>query len=369
MILLNPNKLTRNYPDEASRQIMQKTVAFFENQGKAKIKADDHARVWYADFLEFVKQEKLFATLLTPTSYGADENYRWDTWRNCQFNEILGFYGLAYWYTWQVSILGLGPIWMGDNETLKKKAAQLLEEGAVFAFGLSERNHGADIYSTEMSLTPQGDGSYLANGEKYYIGNANLAPMVSTFGKFNDSGEYVFFNADFRNKGYQLIKNVTASQNYVGQYALHDYPITEAEILSKGQAAWDSALNTVNVGKYNLGWASIGICTHALYEAINHAANRKPTVFRVDAHQIADHVIAGVGTLHGKGCMDVAGDPLQIARQQFTNLRLEHIQRRLAVQSHHHVFHTIGDTMRRTQRLAALRQTGRHFHRRRKQRA
>jgi len=274
MILLNPNKLTRNYPDEASRQIMQKTVAFFENQGKAKIKADDHARVWYADFLEFVKQEKLFATLLTPTSYGADENYRWDTWRNCQFNEILGFYGLAYWYTWQVSILGLGPIWMGDNETLKKKAAQLLEEGAVFAFGLSERNHGADIYSTEMSLTPQGDGSYLANGEKYYIGNANLAPMVSTFGKFNDSGEYVFFNADFRNKGYQLIKNVTASQNYVGQYALHDYPITEAEILSKGQAAWDSALNTVNVGKYNLGWASIGICTHALYEAINHAANR-----------------------------------------------------------------------------------------------
>jgi acyl-CoA dehydrogenase len=28
------------------------------------------------------------------------------------------------------------------------------------------------------------------------------------------------------------------------------------------------------VGKYNLGWASIGICTHAFYEAINHAAGR-----------------------------------------------------------------------------------------------
>jgi acyl-CoA dehydrogenase len=31
----------------------------------------------------------------------------------------------------------------------------------------------------------------------------------------------------------------------------------------------------VNVGKYNLGWASIGICTHAFYEAIRHAANRR----------------------------------------------------------------------------------------------
>jgi acyl-CoA dehydrogenase len=28
------------------------------------------------------------------------------------------------------------------------------------------------------------------------------------------------------------------------------------------------------VGKFNLGWASIGICTHAFYEAINHAAHR-----------------------------------------------------------------------------------------------
>jgi acyl-CoA dehydrogenase len=29
------------------------------------------------------------------------------------------------------------------------------------------------------------------------------------------------------------------------------------------------------VGKFNLGWASIGICTHAFYEAIRHAANRR----------------------------------------------------------------------------------------------
>ena len=275
MFLLNPKKHTRYYPDEESRQIMLKTIAFFENKGLTKVKEDDHARVWYADFLEFVKEEKIFATLLTPEKYGDDEHTRWDTWRNCEFNEILGFYGLAYWYTWQVSILGLGPIWMSQNEALKEKAAQLLQDGAVFAFGLSERLHGADIYSTEMTLTPQGDGSYLANGEKYYIGNANVAPMVSTFGKMADSGDYVFFTADFRRQQYELVKNVTNSQNYVGQYVLDDYPITEDEILSTGQAAWDSALNTVNVGKYNLGWASIGICTHALYEAINHAANRR----------------------------------------------------------------------------------------------
>jgi len=55
---------------------------------------------------------------------------------------------------------------------------------------------------------------------------------------------------------------------------LNGYPITDEDILSSGRDAWDAALNTVNVGKFNLGWASIGICSHAFYEAINHASQR-----------------------------------------------------------------------------------------------
>jgi acyl-CoA dehydrogenase len=274
ILLLNPKKHNRYYPDERSREVMLKTIQFFEDKGKQKLKADDREGVWYADFLNFQKNEKIFATLLTPAEYGGSES-RWDTWRNCEFNEILAFYGLAYWYTWQVTILGLGPIWQSENEALKRQAAGLLNEGEVFAFGLSERQHGADIYSTETSLTPQPDGTYVANGEKYYIGNGNLAPMVSTFGKLMPSGEYVLFVADYRQTGYDLIQNVINTQSYVANFALHDYTITEAEILSKGRAAWDAALNTVNIGKYNLGWGSIGICTHAFYEAIHHAAYRK----------------------------------------------------------------------------------------------
>jgi acyl-CoA dehydrogenase len=274
VILLNPKAHARPYRDKRSQQIMRRTIGFFEDKGKAALKADDRERVWYADFLDFQRKEKLFSTLLTPGAYGGPD-CRWDTWRNCEFNEILAFYGLHYWYTWQVSILGLGPIWMSANEGLKRRAARFLEEGAVFAFGLSERAHGADIYATEMALAPQADGTYLANGEKYYIGNGNIAPMVSTFGKMADTGEYVFFVADYRHRNYQLVGNVVNSQSYVADFCLRDYPVAESDILSRGQEAWDTALNTVNVGKYNLGWASIGICTHALYEAVRHAASRK----------------------------------------------------------------------------------------------
>jgi acyl-CoA dehydrogenase len=173
-----------------------------------------------------------------------------------------------------VSVLGLGPIWMSRNEALKKRTAALLQEGGIFAFGLSERAHGADVYATDMQLVPQEGGGYLARGEKYYIGNGNEAALVSTFGKMADSGDYVFFAVDSKHERFECVGNVVNSQSYVSNFILHDYPISEADILSKGREAWDAALNTVNVGKFNLGWASIGICTHALYEAFHHAANR-----------------------------------------------------------------------------------------------
>lgn len=282
-ILLNPKRHVRPYPDERSRAVMRKTIEFFEQKGKRRLKEDFHARVWYADFLDFVKREKIFAMMCTPAGYGAPDS-RWDTWRICEFAEILGFYGLQYWYTWQVSVLGLGPIWMSRNEEVKQRTARLLDDGAIFAFGLSEKTHGADIYSSDMVVTPVDEGRYTASGRKYYIGNGNQAAIVSTFGKFDQTagaGDYVFFAADSQHERYECVQNVCASQNFVSEFALHEYPLTEADILHKGREAWDAALNTVNIGKYNLGWASIGICTHAMYEAVTHAHNRHLYKMRV----------------------------------------------------------------------------------------
>lgn len=271
-MLLNPNHLQRQYPDRRSSEIMAATVDFFESRGKARLKSDDHERAWYSEFLEHIGRERIFASLLTPAEYGAGD-CRWDTYRISEFAEIVGFYGLNYWYPFQVTALGLGPIWMSDNEDAKRKAAAQLEAGEVFAFGLSEQTHGADVYQTDMILTPS-EGGWTASGEKYYIGNANVARMVSTFGKIAGSDEYVFFTADSQHDRYDLIKNVVNSQNFVANYALREYPVTEADILHRGPEAFHAALNTVNVCKYNLGWGAVGMCTHAMYEAVTHASNR-----------------------------------------------------------------------------------------------
>lgn len=274
--LLQPKKFKSLMADKGSKAIMDKTITFFEKMGKERLLDDYNKKVWYREFVDFIGREQIFAKLLTPSQYaGGDPDCRWDTARNSEYSEILAFYGLGYWYCFQVTILGLGPIWMSPNEKAKKKAAELLKKGAIFAFGLSERTHGADIYSTETTLTPVKDGTWVANGEKYYIGNGNEAEMVSTLGKIKDgTDDYVFFVTNYKNKAYELKKNVISHQEYVSNFALHDYPITEDDILMRGSHAWDSALNTVNIGKFNIGPGSIGVVEHCFYEAITHAANR-----------------------------------------------------------------------------------------------
>lgn len=277
-LLLNPKKYKdRNYPDERSKEIMLKTIDWFEEKGLAKQKEAYHEREFCEDFQKFVTEEGIFETLFLPKGYGSDPNQYYSTYRMYEFSEICGFYGAAYWYAYHVSTLGLDPVFLGDNEEAKHKAAAKLKDNAFCAFGLSEKEHGADIYSSEMKLYPQADGTYLANGSKYYIGNGNVASTVTVFGKIADeSDDYVFFAVDSAHPNYHLIKNVIDSnQQYVAEFELKDYPITEAEILSRGPKAWDDMLNTINICKFNIGSGATGIVTHSFYEAINHSYHRE----------------------------------------------------------------------------------------------
>jgi acyl-CoA dehydrogenase len=276
--LFNPASYEAEELDPASARLMRSTIDWFEAKGKQRLTAEVHSDDWYGDFIAFLGRERAFATLLTPArDGGGDPDKRWDTARNAIFNEILGFYGLQYWYAWQVTILGLGPIWQSDNEAARSRAAKLLDDGAIFAFGLSERDHGADIYSTDMVLTPDGADGFRANGSKYYIGNGNLAGMVSVFGRRADlegPEGYVFFAADSSHQAYRVISNVVHGQMYVSSFELDGYPVRPEDVLHTGVEAFEAALNTINVGKFNLGFCAIGMSEHCFFETVTQAENR-----------------------------------------------------------------------------------------------
>ena len=285
MLLLDPRTYYASRYDERTRQALLAVRDFFEAKGHATLKQELHDAVWYDDFLALLAKHGIFATFGTPAEVGrltgGDAGARWDTARNNDLGELLAWYSLEHWYAWQVTVLGLGPVWMSGNTEAKAEVGRLLAVGGVFAFGLSEREHGADIYSTDMVLVPDGTG-WRASGEKYYIGNGNCAARVAVFGRLqppggpsaNPADDYVFFLADPAHPAYRLVQNVVRGQMYVAEFHLDNYPVAPRDILQTGKAAWDAALATVNVGKVQLAWASIGIAEHAFVEALRHAERR-----------------------------------------------------------------------------------------------
>ena len=269
-LLLNPRTYDPARFDPDTRRLLRATIDWFEARGKRRLLSDYHDKIFFQDFLDFQAREGLFATFLTPAREGSD-GARWDTARIAALSEILGFYGLNYWYPWQVTILGLGPVWQSENAPARARAAAALTGGSVGAFGLSEKAHGADVYSSDMVLAPDGSGGYTASGSKYYIGNGNCANIVSVFGRvagIDGPDQYVFFYADSAHPAYRVVKNTVPSQMFVAEFELTDYPVAAADILHTGAEAFSAALNTVNIGKFNLCFGGIGMTTHTLRSSV-----------------------------------------------------------------------------------------------------
>ena len=262
-LLFDPNTYDPQQFDAETRRLLRATIDWFEGQGKKRILDDDLAAQWPADFVEFVKREKLFATFLTPSEF-ADGNpdKRWDAARNAALAEILGFYGLTYWYTEQVTILGLGPIWQSENKDAKLKAADDLEAGAgdgVRAVRARARRrrlqhrHGAHARQAKRTAPTasctgrRGRSTTSATATSRAWCRCSDGAATST-----GSDAYVFFAADSRHENYHLIDNVVHMQIYVSTFRLENYPVRAEDILHTGVEAFAAALNTVNVGKFNL---------------------------------------------------------------------------------------------------------------------
>ena len=273
---------------EKSRYTDDQTVKaladFFEKKGLARLKEEDRNEIWYDDFLEHVKKHRIFARFLSPKKYSS-LGHEFDFLSLGRYLETFAYYSPSHGYSFQVSYLGIFPILMSKNEELKQEAIKRLESGAMFAFGLSEKEHGSDIYSSEMHMQKTPDG-YTASGSKYYIGNANCAEIISVLAIDKSVGKkdevtkenFTFFTLrPEESEGFVDLKKIQTMgvrAAFVGSFGLKDHRFTERDIIAKGDAAWDAVFGTVNLGKYFLGFGSLGMCQHAMTEAYAHVSKR-----------------------------------------------------------------------------------------------
>jgi acyl-CoA dehydrogenase len=260
-------------------------IEFFQAKGLAALKQEDRQEEWYADWIDYQARHGLYAGLLSPQRYSS-LGHRFSVSRLVRFLEVFAYFSPAHGYSLHVSFLGLFPILMSDNEPLKREAVAKLEAGGLFAFGVSEKAHGADLFANEFLLTPAPAGGWVAEGSKYYIGNANAACIVSILAKKGgpEAGgssrrmPFVFVAIRPREApAYQDVRKIRTlgiRSAFVGEFTVKDHRLPDGDVISQGRQAWDAGLDTVNLGKFFLGFGAVGICERAFTEAFAHLRHR-----------------------------------------------------------------------------------------------
>ena len=266
-----------------SDPLLQKLAEFFQNKGLAALKDEDRRGQWYEDWIAYQKEHRLYATLLSPkelSSVGGE----FDLLRYTRFLELFAYFSPAHGYSLQCTFLGLFPILMGSSLELKREAIAALEAGGLLAFAVSERGHGSDLLANEFVVRDLGGGRMVANGAKYYIGNSNSASLISILARKDDASAgtkrapFVFLALRPRDsKGFGAVRKIHTlgvRAGFVGAFEVKDYEFPAGDLISKGRDAWDAAFGTVTLGKFFLGFGSIGICEHAFEEASTHLHTR-----------------------------------------------------------------------------------------------
>ncbi|MDX3638441.1 acyl-CoA dehydrogenase family protein [Streptomyces sp. MB09-02B] len=70
------------------------------------------------------------------------------------------------------TFLGAASVWVRGSDAQRRRLADLVLDGAVVSWGLTEPERGSDLLAGRLSATRTGDGGWRLDGEKYLINNA-----------------------------------------------------------------------------------------------------------------------------------------------------------------------------------------------------
>jgi acyl-CoA dehydrogenase len=260
-------------------------AAFFQSKGLAALKEEDRQETWYGDWIQYQAQHGLYACVMSPKAYST-RGCEFDLLKLTRFWETSAYFSPAHAYSLHVSFLGLFPILRSGNESLKREAVAKLEAGGIFAFGVSEQGHGADLLGNEFTVTEIAPGRLRARGSKYYIGNANAAAMISVLSKrargrhdgASRRAPLMFFALRPGHNGAVMaarkIRTMGIRSAYVGAFEVDGHEFPETDVICNGREAWDTIFATVTLGKFFLCFGSIGMCEHAMQETRAHTRQR-----------------------------------------------------------------------------------------------
>ena len=173
-----------------------------------------------------------------------------------------------------------GLVLFGSDEQRAKYLPRAASGQSIFAYALTEPLIGSDAkhITTRAELTDDGR-TYVLNGQKTYITNANYAGAMTVFAQL-DPAKPGFMGAFVVETGWDGIKigkdmpkmGLKASSTAAVQF--RDVRIPVENLLGKPGDGFKIAMTILNYGRLGLGAASVGLMEQSLQDMLKRAANR-----------------------------------------------------------------------------------------------
>ena len=166
------------------------------------------------------------------------------------------------------------------SDFLKEKYLPQLATEKVGAYCLSEAGSGSDAFALKCKAKEDGD-SYILNGAKLWITNANEADIFIVLANVNPEAGYKGITAFVVERGYEGF-SVSKKENKLGirasstcEILLEDCRVPKENVLGDVGKGYKVAIETLNEGRIGIGAQMVGIAQGAFDAALGYIQERK----------------------------------------------------------------------------------------------
>ena len=189
------------------------------------------------------------------------------------------------------------PILLSGSEEQKVEHCNLLNEGGLAAFALTEPNAGSDAGGVATTAVKDGD-NYILNGTKAFITNAGVADTFLVFANTRKSGGIRGLTAFIVPKGTPGFK-VGKKEDKMGirpsntcELILQDVVIPVKNRVSREGEGFRIAMTTLDSARPFVGAVSVGLAQAALDVSVKYAKERKQFGQPIASFQMIQAMVA-----------------------------------------------------------------------------
>jgi glutaryl-CoA dehydrogenase len=177
---------------------------------------------------------------------------------------------------------------LGSEEQKQRWLPPMARLEKIGAFALTEPSHGSDSIALETSARPDGEGGWILNGTKRWIGNGTIADVVIVWARSVEDGKVKGFLVETPTEGYHaevITGKGVGRAVWQADITLDEVRVPESNRLPGANTFKDTGRVLVTT-RAGVAWAALGHAVAAYDTALTYAKQRTQFMRPLVAFQI-----------------------------------------------------------------------------------